>query len=96
VAGPQPPGLGAKPDNFGVVYATGALAGTLTGPATTPEALVLYDDVADHSTLATQLTALAAATGAGTKGIGTRDTNPSNSWLQADLASSASWPCRCR
>lgn len=74
------------PDNFGVVYAAGAVAGTLTGPAATPEALVLYNEGADHSALATQLATLAAATGAGTKGIGDRDTSPSNTWLQADLA----------
>jgi putative ABC transport system permease protein len=74
------------PDNFGVVYATDAVAAGLTGPVATREALVLYDDGADHPALAAQLTRLAAATGAGTKGVGDRDTNPSNTWLQADLA----------
>ena len=74
------------PDNFGIVYAAGGVARALTGPAATPEALVLYDDGADAGALASRLTALAGATGAGTRGIADRDTNPSNTWLQADLS----------
>src|SRR5581483_4051214 len=74
------------PDNFGVVYAGGGVARLLTGPAATPEALVLYDDGADTAAVERTLTALAARDGAGTKGIADRDANPSATWLQADLS----------
>ena len=74
------------PDNFGIVYAGGGVARLLTGPAATPEALVLYDDGADSAAVERTLTALAARDGAGTKGIADREANPSATWLQADLS----------
>ena len=74
------------PDNFGVVYAAGGVARLLTGPAATPEALVLYDDGADTAAVERTLTALAARDGAGTKGIADREASPSATWLQADLS----------
>ena len=74
------------PDNFGVVYAASGVARLLTGPAATPEALVLYRDDADTATVERTLTSLATRDAAGTKGIADGEGSPSATWLQADLS----------